>query len=47
MYFARYVYFFKYPVLIFLALLIMSYLVSWVLQKLIDLTRMNKLGSMS
>lgn len=47
MYFARYVYFFKYPVLIFLALLIMSYLVSWMLQKMIDLTRLNKLGSMS
>jgi hypothetical protein len=44
LYFARYVYWFKYPVLIFVALLIMSYLVSWVLQKLIDLSRVNKLN---
>lgn len=44
MYFARYVYFFKYPVLIFIVLLVISYIVAWMLQKLIDLTRVNKLN---
>lgn len=44
LYFASYIYYFKYPVLIFLVLLVLSYLVSLLLQKLIDLSRMNKLN---
>ena len=47
LYFARYIYWFRYPVLIFFALLVVSYLVAWVLQKLTDLTRVNKLNRIS
>lgn len=47
LYFSKYVYFFKYPFLIFIVLLIACYLVAWVLQKLIDLSRVNKLNRMS
>ena len=47
LYFATFIYSFKYPPLIYLVLLGICYGVSWILQLLIDVTRVNKLNKLT
>lgn len=46
-YFATFIYSFKYPPLIYIVLLVICFAVAWVMQKIIDLSKVNKLNKLA